>query len=156
MPLITLGQSTCTLCGKTIREGDEIVAFPPFVSNVRDPLFRFNDFVSHRWCFERDPLVEKAQRRWREVQDRLGPGNRFCAVCHREITDPDEYFTLGHLTEDETHPLYPYNYTQLHQSCLPLWPQRAEVYERLKELQRSGAWQGHALDGLIGELERFR
>lgn len=142
----------CPLCGKPLEEWQQIVAFSPFVNNERDPLWVFSDGAFHAQCFLNHPLAEKAQARQKEILERLGPGNRFCVVCGREITDPDDYFTVGHLTEDENHPLYRYNYTQAHRSHLNTWSEMSYVYELIEDLKHTQTWRNAALDRLLVEL----
>ncbi len=74
-------------------------------------------------------------------------------VCGNEIGDPDEYFTLGFLTEDEKSPLFRFNYTQLHRSCIARWRDVLEVIQLLEECQASGLWGGSSLARLIEELQ---
>jgi hypothetical protein len=154
MAIIIRGKSKCSLCGAIIQEGQEVVAFPPFVPNELDPLWIFNDGAFHADCFYSHPLASKAQTRYKEIKAHTGPGNRLCAVCKKQIKDPDEYFTLGHLTGDESHPLYSYNYMQAHQSCLPEWPELPYLYEQVEKLMHSGTWEGRALERLLADLIR--
>lgn len=74
----------------------------------------FNDSAFHEQCFREHPSAEKVVSRVREMRERTGPGKRFCVVCGREITSPDDYFVLGHLVDNDDHPLRRYNYTQAH------------------------------------------
>lgn len=152
MAILIYGKTECPLCGKPIWEGQKVVAFSPFVDNELDPLWMFNDGAFHAGCFYEHPLAEEAQRRYQEIRKRHGPDNRFCVVCKREIRDPDDYFAVGHLVENVLHPLYRYNYIQAHRSCLPRWDELSHVYELLKDLKQSGAWQGQSLDELLAEL----
>ncbi len=152
MAILIYGKTECPLCRKLIQRGQEVVTFSPFVSNELDPLWVFNDGAFHAGCFYEHPLAEEAQARYNEVRERHGPGNRFCVVCKREIRDPDDYFAVGHLVEDVFHPLYSYNYTQTHRSCLPKWAELPYVYELLEDLKQSGSWRGKSLDELLAEL----
>ncbi|MFL6286025.1 MAG: hypothetical protein ACJ74Q_23020 [Pyrinomonadaceae bacterium] len=152
MAILIYGKTECLLCGKPIYEGQEIVAFSPFVSNELDPLWVFNDCAFHTECFNEHPLAEEAQARYKEVRERHGPGNRFCVVCKKEIFDPDNYFAVGHLVEDVFHPLYRYNYMQAHRSCLPKWAELSYFYELLEDLRQSGNWLGKNLDEFLAEL----
>jgi hypothetical protein len=120
-----------------------------------DPLWIFSDGVFHADCFHREPLAHKVQSRYQELQRRNGPGNRFCVVCKKEIEDPNDYLTLGYLTEDEKHQLYKYNYTQAHRSCLAKWLELPQIYKELKKLNESGAWGGSSLGRLLAELTNY-
>lgn len=60
MALIFLGHSKCTLCGATLCEGDELVAFPAFIP-VGHQLHAFNDAVFHKDCFSKWEHHEQMQ-----------------------------------------------------------------------------------------------
>lgn len=152
MAIIVRGKTKCPLCGQLIKDGEEAVGFPNFVGNELDPLWVFTDGAFHAECFHTHPLSEKALERCDEAIKRNGPRNRVCVVCEKQITDPDEYFTLGHLTADEAAPLYRYNYVQAHSSCLPKWRQLTYVTKLIQNLKDSGTWQGNALGILLAEL----
>jgi hypothetical protein len=79
---------------------------------------------------------------------------RRCVVCSRSIDAPDEYFNFGHLTSDPSHPLFRFNYVQVHRSHLAQIPGIYQVKDEMRQLQRSGAWQGRAGSWLLGEVER--
>jgi predicted nucleic acid-binding Zn ribbon protein len=152
MALILLDKTKCPLCGAVIKEGQQVAAFPNFVANELDPLWVFSDGAFHAECFKSHPLSRKADARYMEIMKRNGPGNRSCVVCTREIKDPDEYFSLGHLTEDKNHSLYVYNYTQAHRSCLPEWRALEHVHAEAVKLMRSDSWKGIALEKLVTDL----
>jgi hypothetical protein len=153
MAIIIGGKTECGFCGAVIEGGQKAASFGSFVSNELDPLSLFNDGAFHMDCFRNHPLAEKAEERWAELQQRLGPGNRVCVVCDKKIEDPDEYFTLWHLIDDPAAPLYEYNYTQAHSSCLPHWSELRKVYKLLKDLQSSKSWRGKVLEKILPELE---
>ena len=156
MAIVIRGKTKCALCGTLLRDGDEVISFPAFVANQLDPLWRFSDAAFHSTCFQEDPLAKRVDRRYEEFRNHVGPGHRMCVVCKREITDPDDYFSVGHLTEDPEHPLYCYNYVQAHRSCLPRWSERSQVAKLIAALKNSGAWGGPALDFLLNELNSHK
>lgn len=61
--LILLGKTECSLCGKVIMAGDDIVATSHFIADRNDPLWRFSDSAMHRSCFltwdQREAFVVK-------------------------------------------------------------------------------------------------
>jgi hypothetical protein len=75
-------------------------------------------------------------------------------VCDRQIENPDEYFTLWYLVDDPAAPLYKYNYTQAHSSCLPDWAELRKVYRLIKDLQSSEGWRGKVLERILPQLEQ--
>jgi len=154
MAIIIRGKTKCHFCGTVIEEGQKVSSFPHFVSNELDPLSVFDNGAFHLDCFQNHPLAEKAERRYEEILQRNGPGDRVCVVCNKQITNPDDYFTIGHLTDDQAAPLYVYNYTQAHSSCLSDWAELRRVYELVNDLQLSGKWRGNALEAILLELEK--
>lgn len=156
MAIIIRGKSKCMLCGRLLQQGQDIVSFSPFVGNELDPLWRFSDAAFHEACLREDGVAEEAQKRYEELKNRTAPGNRTCVVCKREITEPDDYFSLGHLTDDPGHLLYHYNYVQAHRSHLPEWPELTRLLKLLETFKQGGMWRGAALDHVIRELEDAR
>lgn len=151
MALFVRGRTPCGICGQVLEQDDEVAVFPPFVANRKDPLWRFSENAFHHACLKRDPLGKLADRRYRETLQRLGPGMRSCAACGREILDPDEYLTFGHLT-DADHPLRQFNYLQLHRSCVPLWPAAGRVLALIEQFYASGTWEGEGLGRIIDDF----
>jgi len=140
----------CSLCGKPMTLDQELVGFPPFIPNTLDPLYFINDATLHAHCFYNHPLATKSLERLREGRK---TSNHICAVCGQKIDHPDDYFLLGHLTDEPTHPLYAYNYLQFHKSHLPNWDHLLKAYELLMELKHSGTWGGKSLDWMLQHLE---
>lgn len=156
MAIIIRGKTNCHFCGAVIDDGQEVTSFPHFINNELDPLSVFDDGAFHSECFRNHPLAEKARNRYEEILQRNDPANRNCVVCNRRITNPDDYFTIGHLTDDATAPLYDYNYTHAHSSCLPDWVELRRIYKLIGDLHSSGSWRGHALESILRELEEAK
>jgi len=154
MAIIIRGHTKCRFCGSVIEEGKEVTSFPHFVNNELDPFSVFDDGAFHSDCFYKHPLADNAEKRYEEILKRNGPSNRVCVVCNKPITDPDDYFTIGHLTDDQAAPLCAYNYTQAHSSCLSHWAELRQVYELVKDLQLSGKWGGEGLKSVLLDLEK--
>jgi hypothetical protein len=132
----------CAFCGHGMLRRYDIVMFPPFVANAKDPLIAFSDGVFHRACFERHPLADRARRRRDEATAMLAPDKRICVVCGDRIRNPDDYFTLGFLTDDATSPLFEFNYLRAHRSHLSSWPRYAELRRLVEQFELSAAWDG--------------
>src|SRR5579884_676522 len=98
----------CRLCGKAMHMNQEHIAFPAFVPNQLDPLSLFDDATFHTECFHRHPLAGKSLARLHELEENISVWPPVCAICNRTITDPDDYFTFSHLTEDKAAPLHRY------------------------------------------------
>lgn len=156
MAIVLIGTTKCKLCGKVFEAQDNIIAFAPLSLNEKDPLALFSDSPFHASCFYKHPLSGKALEREKEFMHHLGPGQRWCVVCDKEIEKPEEYFTLGFLTDDERHALYDYNYTQLHVQCLSQWEDLSNVCQMLEDYKKSGAWKGPALDWMLKTLTEHK
>jgi hypothetical protein len=134
-------------------ESHSKVFFAPFVGNEADPLLKFSDGVFHEECFRRDPLANAAQQRWREFTEQNKPAQRRCYVCQQSITNPDDYFPLGHLTDDASHPLHRFNYAHFHRACLNGWSELPLVSAFATKQLESGAWKGKGMQGLVNALK---
>ncbi|HVU99312.1 MAG TPA: hypothetical protein VHE34_29020 [Puia sp.] len=60
MALIFLDKSECALCGKVLKEHDEIVALPA-ASDTANPLYKYFDQGFHKSCFELWDKKEEVQ-----------------------------------------------------------------------------------------------
>ena len=132
----------CPFCRKAISRSDDIIMFPPFVPNRRDPLYLFNDAVLHRACCEDHPLSKKATVCAEEARSHSRPGNRRCIVCNGDILDPDDYFSVGFLTDDSSSPAFAFNNLQLHRSHFLQWDRAAEFRQAVQQRQESEVWEG--------------
>ncbi len=71
MALLLRGKTKCPLCGKTIEEGQEVVAFPAFLPGGHS-FADFSDTSMHESCFRQDSrsgAVEDLYARFREIWD---------------------------------------------------------------------------------------
>jgi hypothetical protein len=142
----------CPICSQPIEGTDEFVAFPPFVENEIDPLWIFSDSVLHQKCFDEHPLSTQALLRY-EVTRKLRVRPKTCVVCKMDVTTPDDYFVLGHLTDDINDPLFEYNYTQFHLSHLSQWADLDLICALITEARRSGKMKGKGVDWMLSRLQ---
>jgi len=154
MAIIIRGKTKCSICGAVIEDGQTVSSFPHFIQNELDPLAVFNDGAFHLECFRNQPLARKAEKLYDEMLRRLSPAHRRCIVCNKPVNDPDDYFGVGYLAEDESDPAHVYNYTQAHSSCLPAWRQLRDAYRLIKSLRLSPRWRGQTLDRVLSQLEK--
>jgi hypothetical protein len=152
MALYVNGQP-CMLCGRPMVEGQKHVLMPPFTANEADSLYRFSDAVMHLECLEREPLAETLRNRLEEFDRFRAPGNRSCTVCARQVTNPDDYLSLGFLTDSSANPLYRYNYAQFHKSCLPNWSELSTVIHSAREELSTGRWRGRGMEWILEQLQ---
>jgi hypothetical protein len=153
MALLIIDKSVCSLCGLVIKQGEATCSFPPFVMNELDPCFHFSDGAFHEACVRAHKHGADVLRRVDEWASRVGPGKRKCTVCKTEVTDPDDYLLIEHLSDREGDPLRTFNYTHLHKSCIPRWESRWHFLEPAWAVLVSGSWKGPYLARLIKEVE---
>ena len=128
------------------------MGLPAFAWNQSDPLWLFNDAAVHVACLAMDPRRAHVERVIAEVEAKTGPGNRVCAVCGDEVTDPEDYILIPRLTHIETDPLFRFRYTHLHKSHVPQWREYAEFMGHVPRL----VGDVPSVTGLIDELEQAR
>lgn len=49
--VLVLGTTQCSLCGKVLAAGEEVVGTTHFIADETDPLWRYSDSAMHRGCF---------------------------------------------------------------------------------------------------------
>jgi hypothetical protein len=152
MALIIPGKTYCAICNELIEENDDLIGLPSFCGNRADRLYMFNDAAMHKRCFEQHPDSSDVTRRVEEQYRRAGPGTHKCLICNELISNPDDYIHLGFLVESEEHPLFQFNYSQFHKSCLPTWTDAHRLIDLIEALDRSGKWKGNMLKFLSTQL----
>jgi hypothetical protein len=75
MALILLGKTTCPLCHRILREGDDIVSTSHFIGDDRDPLWPYSDAGMHMACFLRRELRSGFITRYNDAYRSLVWGN---------------------------------------------------------------------------------
>ncbi len=130
----------CAVCNKPVSKVQEMVLFPSFVANKKDPLYIFNDAVCHSHCFDSHPLSNSARTIYDKTVRMSKTHN--CVLCKNEIDRPDEYFCTGYIIDDESNPLFEYNFLQFHRSCLFNWSRFEEFRYLVEKYQISDKWEG--------------
>lgn len=152
---IFLEGAVCKICQKPMFAHQKIVSFPPFVSNELDPIWLFNDRSFHSECVDNHAYGQAAQDRLKQAQKLRDDWPPRCFVCNQTITNPDEYFTFGHITDDISDELYSYNYLQCHTGCIRKWPEVRRILLDLEKLNTSGKWNNSALLLIISEISKI-
>jgi hypothetical protein len=105
------------LCGQPASEIEDLVKFPPIFANQRDPAFVVNDAVVHHHCLMERSYGPRALAKW-EDYERRQRRPKICRVCGTVIGDPDDYFSLGPLSDFPDEPLARFDWLQAHLHCL--------------------------------------
>jgi hypothetical protein len=134
MSTLIWGTTECPLCETVIHENQESIQLPAFTWDRQDPLLIFNDSALHKSCFSQSPQCKEVEQVLDDLNSMTGPGNRKCAVCQNEITDPDDYLLIPRMVSDGMHSLFKFRYTHLHKSHVRLWGPLAEVLSLLNQL----------------------
>jgi hypothetical protein len=155
MAIIILGKTVCLLCGEVIQAGDEIEAFPHIIFGELDPLRMFSDGGFHAACFHNHPLSEQMLTRREMYSRNSGKGNRMCWVCKLEIEHPDEFATVGFLTDDEEHPLFSFNYAKFHKHHIAKWEDLSAFISLIEESDNVLKWSQRQIDEFLDYLRTF-
>ncbi len=138
MALILRGKTRCWICGQILDERDEVVAFPAFIGNRNDPMYPFSDAAVHSNCLASHPFAEDVSRR---LAASKGPhAAKDCFICKRQITDPDDWYTLPTLWNVTDDVLKTVSGAQFHTSCIRTWARREEIGNRLVMLYGNEKW----------------
>lgn len=152
MALFIENLSECPLCGAVLRRAADVISFPAMIWNELDPLARVSDATVHVACLNTSGWRAAAERRSLAVLETTGPGKRPCMLCSQQVLTLEEHFTLGHLTEVEESPLYPFNLAQFHRGCLAKWTGLPALVADLEAENASGRWRGRWLEHVIEQL----
>ncbi|WP_395373536.1 hypothetical protein [Marinicella sp. W31] len=152
MAIFIEGKSVCNLCGKTIDDTIEFSVPSIEIINELDHLNIFIDSTMHQHCINKDSRKKELLDLISQWIKNSGPGNRKCLVCSNEVTDPDNYFSIGYLTNNKESPLYKYNFLHFHKSHLKDWPEKNNFLSLLTNYRSKGLIKGALLDWLIEDI----
>lgn len=152
MALLVRGRTRCVVCNKVIGGEDAVLSVPAFVRDRTSDLFPYSDGVVHVDCLASDPVARRAADLAHETIERLGPGNRSCEVCAQQVRDPDDYVTLGFLTERAGSPAATLNWLQFHRSHLHRWERLPDAIALLEGLVADEGWCVDDIAPLVQEL----
>ena len=149
MAIYVSGQP-CVICGHSITADDQRVLFPPFTTNDRDPMLRFSDAIVHQSCLVKYPDLERLKRRVADFDQARTNRRKECSVCSKAIVNPDDFFTLGYLGDDET--VKNWNYATFHVGCLPLWAGLQSAIYWTESAVAAGVWSRTGIQWLSEQL----
>jgi hypothetical protein len=73
MAILIEGRTECSLCGRILARGEEVVATPHFMRDESHPLWRFSDSAMHRSCFVAWEHAGEFRSLFNELWPRLMP-----------------------------------------------------------------------------------
>lgn len=143
----------CSLCGKTIKDGENAYALPAFVANAKDPLYFFNDSVFHKKCLLENSFGQKAIDLSEIFMERIRPENRICIVGKTKIKNIEDYVFIDLLTSETQEPLYRYNFLTFDKHNIFLWKEREQFLETVEQFIKDDKWRDSSsfdyLDNLL-------
>ena len=141
MAIIITGKSKCPICNEVMNESDEIVLFPPFVQNVNDPFYIFNDAGVHLTCLRDHKLGKQAIEYRNIVIEKTRPENRICDIGGNVITKPDDYLFIDLLTSDLSEELSKFNFMTIDKNNLSQWQKRELFQDAAHRFINEGKWK---------------
>ena len=153
MVIVIMGTTECRLCRQVLDEDDDIVCLPPIFFNRRHPAYEVSDAAVHRGClldrsYGAAALAKLAVFARRQEQPKV------CAVCGDPLRDPDDYFSIGPLSDHPDEPIARFDWFQAHLHCLPGWAGREDLVSTLEDTIESGTWDGEVLHWLLARAQR--
>lgn len=157
MAIIVEGKTKCEICNKVLDCSREIVGFPPFVSNMKDRLYKFSDKGFHLECLLNDPLSKELEEALNLYNIKVLSINEKIDVTGHVVKDLRKLITVGFLTTDKLEELYKYNFLSISKDNLSLWEDRKNFLNTARKFVSDGKWESfngsNILNELISELE---
>ncbi len=154
MVLVIYGATTCALCGRVLHHGEDITGFPPFFANQRAPEFVLSDGAAHDASLAAAPFGARALAKLAACKRRVQQP-KTCVVCEREITDPQDYFCTGPLSDSPDEPIAAVDWVEAHVGCLAAWRDLPAFVAVVEEVSRSPLWEGDALEYLLDRVAQI-
>jgi len=133
------------------------VLFPPFVQNMKDPYYIFNDNGVHKKCLTASPLGARAMEYRDIVFYKTRPENRICDIGGNLITSMDDYIFTDLLTSDAKEDLHQFNFMTIDKNNLNKWVQRENFLITARKFLSDDKWKSltkfNYLDYLIKVIE---
>lgn len=159
MAIVINAQSKCPLCNQIIVENEKIILFPPFVQNMKDSFYLFNDRGVHRTCLFKHPLGEQALLYLDEIIFKTRPENRRCDIGGNMIESIDNYLFIDLLTSDENEALYEFNFMTLDKRNISQWIDRFLFLNLASQFYEENKWESltefHYLKYLIASISEY-
>lgn len=141
MAIAFINQTECGICNEKITNLESIFSFPPFIQNIKDPLYQFNDSVFHINCLNKHPFGSKAIELAKKYFYSVKPENRKCIVDGEIIENFHDYIFMGVLTSNEEGELYKFNFITLNRRNLYKWKDRNDFISIAEKFIENGKWE---------------
>lgn len=140
MAIVMMGASVCPLCNKIIEEHESIVMFPPFVQNVKDSFYVFNDAGVHFSCVERHILGKQALIYRDNFLFKTRPENRICDIGGNKIESPSDYLFFDLLTSNVSESLNKFNFITIDKRNISKWKEKDEFLNLATKFLEDDKW----------------
>jgi hypothetical protein len=157
MAMVFSNISKCPICGEVLNENKEYTMFPPFISNIKDPMFMFGDSGIHLSCLNNHPMGKKALL-FREKFHEIKPSvNSKCLLDGNPIIDPRDIFIIGLLTSNEEEELFKYNFLVFNRKNIGKWKDRDIFLKAVARYKEENKWESFSpdynyLDNLVNKI----
>ncbi|WP_449397594.1 hypothetical protein [Chryseobacterium wanjuense] len=141
MAITFINQTECGICNEKITDLENIFSFPPFIQNIKDPLYQFNDSTFHINCLNKHPLGKKAIELAKQYFHNIRPENRKCIVDGKIIENYQDYIFIDVLTSNEQEELYKFNLITLNRNNLQKWKDRNDFLCIAEKYINDGKWE---------------
>lgn len=141
MAIIIQNQSECPICHTILYDHQNIVMFPAFISNTKDPLYLFNDAGIHYSCLKKHSSGNKALGFMEKVMFKIKPENRICDIGKNMIDTPENHLFIDLLTSDEKEKLYSFNIMNIDIRNISMWPDRQDFIAAAEQFLVDEKWE---------------
>ena len=118
-----------------------IYCFPPFVANVKDLLYEFNDDCFEINYLKNHPRGELAVITAESFLINTRPNNRICTIGGNLITKSEDYIFVDLITSDKEEKLHQFNFITIDKNNLGEWDKKTEFINLLCEFQNTEKWE---------------
>ncbi|PWV55755.1 hypothetical protein [Chitinophaga sp. S165] len=151
MAILIEGQSECVICKCKLQEFEDIIMFPPLISNINDRIYPFSDSGVHKKCLTRHPLAADVIH-YREQYDQFNNKRPIIDVEGNIIENPREIISWGLLTSDPSEELHRYNFLTLNRKRIANWTERENFLMTAKRYVSDGKWKSYGDFNLLEYL----
>lgn len=135
MAIIFEGQSTCPICNSALDKNKPYTMFPPFLPNIKDPLYIFNDAAVYEECLEKHPFGNRIFKFIKFIP----LSKRTCHVGGNKIAQNDIIYFGCLTTEDDE--LSEFNFLAFDRNNITKWKDRERFVTVANQYIKDGKWE---------------